>query len=47
MRQTGATTADRLTANNLIYDDMMKVCADGQRILQILTEKKNCLCLMW
>lgn len=41
MRQTGVTTADRLTANNLIYDDMMKVCADGQRIFADIDEKKK------
>ena len=39
MRQTSATTADRLTANNLIYDDMMKVCSDGQRIYADVPEK--------
>lgn len=41
LRQTSTDTADRLNANNAIYDDLMKVCSDGQRIFADVDEKKK------
>jgi len=40
-RQTGETTTDRLKGNNAIYDELIGVCTDGQRLFADEPEKKK------